>query len=159
MLGQQLVTHCILVKLQMPSLLRGPGAPPLGEIGVQGAGVGGPHRRPLHRWPIRHSRSHRLLVGDQLVFLVLVLVLVLFVVLSGAAGRPALAALLGQLLLAVLDVVERGAEEALLLVLDSRQLVLDSVQLAVELLLLDVQVLEVVLYRLNLSARALASAL
>jgi hypothetical protein len=55
--------------------------------------------------------------------------------------------------------VERGAEEALLLVLDSRQLVLDSVQLAVELLLLDVQVLEVVLYRLNLSARALASAL
>jgi len=101
--------------------------------------------------------GHRLLVGDQLVFIVLVLVL--FVVLSGAAGRPALAALLGQLLLAVLDVVERGAEEALLLVLDSRQLVLDSVQLAVELLLLDVQVLEVVLYRLNLSARALASAL
>jgi len=103
--------------------------------------------------------GHRLLVGDQLVFLVLVLVLVLFVVLSGAAGRPALAALLGQLLLAVLDVVERGAEEALLLVLDSRQLVLDSVQLAVELFLLDVQVLEVVLYRLNLSARTLASAL
>ena len=55
--------------------------------------------------------GHRLLVGDQLVFIVLVLVL--FVVLSGAAGRPALAALLGQLLLAVLDVVERGAEEAL----------------------------------------------
>jgi hypothetical protein len=101
--------------------------------------------------------GHRLLVGDQLVFIVLVLVL--FVVLSGAAGRPALAALLGQLLLAVLDVVERGAEEALLLVLDSRQLVLDSVQLAVELFLLDVQVLEVVLYRLNLSARTLASAL